>query len=225
MIQLTVSQEIMNELRMLYDSVLTQMISVRERMNGVGLEGPLLMAPTNYFEQPFKLLIVGQETGGWHCEYDSIDEQLQCYQRFNVGTNYRSSPFWNITRKAESALGVASYSCAWTNLNRFDYKGKAPPSHIQKELIELDFIVKEEIRILRPDACLFYTNRKNDYRLRNLYEELRIDDIDGLPKSHFAKLSHPELPRNTFRTPHPKSMRLRKTEQGFIDHLSRTREG
>lgn len=182
------------------------------------LPGPLLIEPTAYFEQPRRLLVVGQETGGWGYYYDDVDAQLAVYKKFNLGEKW-PGPFWNITRKVESILGIERCSCAWSNLNRFDHDGHAPIGKILDELSKLDFLVREEIRILRPDICLFYTNRKYDHRLKALYPGAQFNDVEGLPGSHFARLTHTDLPKLTFRTPHPRSMRMQGNEKAFLTFM------
>jgi hypothetical protein len=172
-----------------------------------------------YFQQTKKLLIVGQETYGWHCKYADVEAQLEFYLNFNMGEKHYSSPFWNITRKVESILGIERYSCAWSNLNRFDHGGGPPEGKILEEVAKLDFLVKEEIQILKPDICLFYTNWKYDHRIKALYPGVQFHDVEGLPNGHFARLFHDELPKVTLRTPHPRTIRMRKWENAFLTFM------
>jgi hypothetical protein len=209
-------------LRTLYQRHLHKIGGFVKTFPNDGLEGPLLMQPSAYFDQSTKLFIVGQETNGWHCEYDDIDAQLAVYAKFNMGESYRSSPFWNVTRKVEAILRIAPHSCAWSNLNRFDQAGGAPHGAILQAMSGLDFLVREEIRILRPDVCLvclFYTNRKFDHRIAALYPDVAFHDLIGLPQSHFVRLTHSELPQFTFRTPHPRTIRTRKWEDAFLNFV------
>ena len=210
------------DLRQLYQTHLARFAEVVEAFPDEDLEGPLLISPSTYFDQPTKLMVIGQETGGWSGDYIDIDAQVKEYTNFNMGESYRSTPFWNVTRKVEAALGLPHYSCAWSNLNRFDYEGGPPFGDILAEISKLDFLLRDEIRILQPDVCVFYTNRKYDHRLVALYPGLEFHDIDGLPASHFARLSHADLPASTYRTPHPRTMRMKQWEESFITFI-RTR--
>jgi len=205
----------MNTLRDLYQKHLSRIADFVQTFPDEGLQGPLLMDPTAYFSQRTKLLVVGQETAEWLDDYDDIDAQLDQYRKFNVGDKW-PKPFWNITRKVESALGIERCSCAWTNLNRFDHNGKPPTGVVLEAMPALDFIVREEIQILRPDVCIFYTNRKYDHRLEALYSGVQFSDIQNLPSSHFARLTHTDLPPVTIRTPHPRSIRMNGWEHSFI---------
>jgi hypothetical protein len=179
------------------------------------LQGPLLMEPLAYFQQRIRLFIIGQETGGWHYAYDDIEAQLEIYRKFNLGDKWRG-PFWNITRKVEAILGVERCSCAWSNLNRFDHGGRAPTGKTLGEVSKFDFLVREEIQILKPDICLFYTNRKYDSRIEGLFPGVQFHNIDGLPEGHFTRLNHADLPKLTFRTPHPRAIRMSKQEAPFL---------
>lgn len=206
-------------LRELYQSNLARFVECVRTFPNDDLEGPLLIQPSAYFEQQKKLLVIGQETRGWSCEYNNIDAQLDAYIRFNMGETYRSTPFWNLTRKVESLLGIARCSCAWSNLSRFDHGGRTLSGPFLDEVRKLDFLVREEIKILRPDICLFYTNWKNDYRLTALYPNIEFRNLEGLPDGHFVQLVHTTLPKLTFRTPHPRTIRTRKWEDAFLTYM------
>jgi len=208
----------MKTLRELYQTHSARISQFAQSFPTEGLQGPLLMDPVAYFRQPTKLLVVGQETGGWHDDYDDIAAQLNAYRKFNLGDNW-IGPFWNVTRKVESNLGIERCSCAWTNLNRFDQDGEPPAGAVLTAMPALDFLVREEIQIIRPDICLFYTNRKYDHRIEALFPGVQFSDIDGLPSSHFARLRHTELPALTIRTPHPRTMRMKGWEEPFLTSL------
>lgn len=180
-----------------------------------GLQGPLLMDPAAYFSQRTKLMVIGQETAGWLDDCEDIDAQLDLYRKFNLGDRWQG-PFWNITRKVESALGIDRCACAWTNLNRFDHDGGPPTGPVLESMATLDLLVREEVQILRPDVCLFYTNRKYDHRLTTLYPNVQFSDIDGLPSSRFVRLTHTALPAVSIRTPHPRTIRMKGWEGAFI---------
>lgn len=191
-------------------------INVRESFEDTDLHGPLIMNLESYWRQPVKLMIVGQETKGWNSNYKDLESLKETYREFNMGERYYSSPFWNITRKIEAIIGLPSFSCAWTNLNRFDYKGGSVPNHAVSKISELDFFVCEEVRLASPDVCLFYTNRKYDNRLADIFSGIEFQKIDDLPYNHFCRLVHPALPKNSYRTPHPRTIRTRKWEESFL---------
>jgi hypothetical protein len=58
----------------------------------------------------FLFLAIGQETYGWEIFSDVVTEEecagmMSAYEDFNVGEKYYASPFWNVIRKIETALG------------------------------------------------------------------------------------------------------------------------
>jgi hypothetical protein len=206
----------MNNLRDYYKNEWEKIDHFRSILKDDNFSGPLLLELKSYHLQKVKLLIIGQQTKYWATNSSDLNDLLDIYSGFNLGKHYTNSPFWNITRKIEAIIGIDKYSCAWTNLNRFDYKGEEPKGDILEKIKEFDYLVKEEIRILKPDICLFYTHNKYDYRLTNLYNNLQFEKIYNLPSNQFSKLSHSDLPEHTYRTPHPNSIRLRKWESDFL---------
>jgi len=207
----------MKSLQQLYQSNRAALEKVREAFISEDLEGPLLMDLTSYYEQPLRLFVIGQETKGWCCDYKDHNSLLGTYKGFNMGEKYYSSPFWNITRKIEDLLGIARYSCAWSNINRYDHNGGEPKGRILNEISCLDYLIAEELSIIQPDVCLFFTNRKYDSRIQKLFPGIEMEAVDGLPFNHFVRLHHESLPRCSFRTPHPKTIRIQKWESAFID--------
>ena len=138
-----------------------------------------------------------------------------------MGETYCSSPFWNMTRKIEHIIGIPNYSCAWSNINRYDHNGAEPTGAILDEIKKLDYLIAEEINIIRPDVCMFFINRKYDDRLHKLFPGIRMEAIAGLPFNHFVWLQHAALPKYCFRTPHPKKIRMQKWEELFINAMKR----
>lgn len=76
--------------------------SVKAKFIEEDMAGPFLMSPNEkYAQQPFPLLVIGQETNGWGYHVDDLNKQMEVYEEFNVGIDYYASPFWNVTRKVE----------------------------------------------------------------------------------------------------------------------------
>lgn len=210
-----------NELLSLYTSRQKEFKSVVEAFPDDDLAGPFLISPSSdYYAQSNRLLIIGQETNGWSYHIDDFEKQMQHYADFNVGIEYYASPFWNITRKVESALNNKPYSCAWTNLNKFDLDSGRPHGVHEATISKLDNILVSEIKVLKPDFCLFYTGPAFDYRLKSIFPDVEFIEIPGFTLRQFCKLKHSDLPENSYRSHHPKSLRLRYLEDGFIDYIS-----
>jgi hypothetical protein len=184
------------------------------------LLGPHLMAPNDlYPQQKNRLLIVGQETGGWDSFVDDPVRQMQVYEEFNVGKGYFSSPFWNVTRKVEKLLGNKPHSCAWTNVSKFDHNKKRAEGIYEKTIASVDGLLRDEIRILEPTFCLFYTGPAFDMRLMGIFKGLAYHEVPGYDLRALARLEHPLLPERTYRSYHPNYLRQQGLEEGFLDFI------
>jgi hypothetical protein len=184
------------------------------------------MSPSeNYAKQPFPLLIIGQETKGWH-SFSTDASEAGCvelmadYESFNVGEKYNPSPFWNMTRKIEEALGNKPCSCAWTNISKYDQNDGRPGAESEKLFSAVDSLLIDEIRITAPKICLFFTSYKFDYRLKNIFEQIEfIETGDGFEVKELCRLKHPNLPTLSFRTYHPQYLRRSGKEEAVIDFI------
>lgn len=179
--------------------------------------GPLLMSATEKYQtSDVKLLIVGQETKGWGYHSENIKQGMADYEKFNLGERYYASPFWNVTRKVERALGNTPHSCAWSNVNKFDFEGRRPTGDIMTEISKVDNLLIKEIQILKPDVIVFFTGPNFDFRLKEIFEYAEFKSVDDFSIAQCAVLKHPHLPSSTIRTYHPNYLRRRKLEDKFI---------
>lgn len=182
--------------------------------------GPLLMSPNEkYAKQPNRLLIVGQETHGWAENYDNVLKNIELYEWFNLGEKYNSRPFWNVTRKLERALNNEIYSCAWTNISKFDVDSKRPNSEEAKIISQIDDLLIDEIKIIQPDVCIFFTGHHFDNRIKKIYTGVEFVNVSGFSSNELTQLKHKDLPEKTYRTYHPNYLRMRGIEGRFIEFL------
>jgi len=189
---------------------------------GDDLAGPFLMSPDQHYRKQKKpLLIVGQETNGWTYHIDEIQKQMDTYEEFEVGKGFDSTTFWNVTRKVENALGNEPHSCAWTNLSKFDLYGGKSYGKYEKVISSVDKILVDEIKIINPKVCLFFTGPDFDLRLKKVFEGVKFEPIGNWNVKQFCRLIHPELPEYSFRSYHPKSLRLRRLENDLLDYLAK----
>lgn len=210
--------EAKDELKQIYLTKVKDFKDIVEKFPNDDLAGPILISPNDlYFKQKKRLMIVGQQTNGWSYYVDDIDKQLENYQWFNLGKTYYASPFWNITRKVETALGNEEYSCVWTNINKFDLDANRPFDDYETEISKLDSLLINEIKILKPDICIFFTGPSFDYRIKTIFKNVSFERVEGWDINQVCKLKHSQLPEFTYRTHHPKSLRIRHLEDKFIE--------
>lgn len=189
------------------------------------IAGAFLMSPNeNYAKQPFPFFAVGQETYGWEIFSDVVTEEecegmMSAYEDFNVGEKYYASPFWNVIRKIETALGNESSSCAWTNISKYDQNGGRPDAEHEKLFSIVDNLIIDEMKIIKPKVCLFFTSHNFDYRLENIFEDIEFVEVDDFDINTLCQLKHPNLPILTFRTYHPRYLRMSGIEESVIDFI------
>lgn len=185
------------------------------------LEGPFLISPNELYSiQTIPLMIIGQETNGWDYNVDDLEKQMKVYENFNVGINYYSSPFWNVTRKLEKALGNEAHSCAWTNFSKFDVDAGRAFGEQEKEISTLDKLLVKEIEILKPKMCVLFTGPNFDHRVKDTFENVEFIEVEGFTTRQLAQLKHKDLPELTFRTYHPNYLRRSGLEEEVLDFLT-----
>lgn len=194
--------------------------SVLEQHPGEDMAGPHLISPNALYEkQPYRLLIIGQETGGWSYHVEDLERQMKEYEMFNLGEHYYPSPFWNITRKVERILGNEPYSCAWANVSKFDHNNGRASGKVEASIASLDWLLREEIAILQPAVCLFYTGPAFDHRVRGIFPGVEYEEVAGQASRQMARLRHPDLPHHSYRSYHPNYLRQQGHEQRFLNTI------
>jgi hypothetical protein len=209
------------ELYHLYNTRQPDFEAVMRQFRGTDLAGPLLMTTnTLYQQQKNPLLIVGQETNGWsYLHGNEVRKQMTTYKAFNVGEDYYASPFWNVTRKVEKAVGGVPYSCAWTNISKFDVEGGRSYGEQERIIATVDDVLVGEINILKPTVCLFFSGPHFDTRLKHIFPGITYEAVPNWSERQLARLVHPGLPTHTFRTYHPNYLRRSGREAAFVEFV------
>jgi hypothetical protein len=199
----------------------TDFKTVRATYPDDDLAGPFLMSPNDkYAKQLNPLLIIGQETYGWSYHVDDLVKQMEVYEKFNVGEDYYASPFWNVTRKVEKALGNEAHSCAWTNFSKYDLDGGRAYGDYETTISTLDNVLVDEIRILQPKVCIFFTGPSFDNRIRNVFDGVSFEQVTDFDLRQLCQLKHADLPILTFKTYHPNYLRRSGQETDFIKFIT-----
>lgn len=208
-----------NTLFELYNTKASEFEEIKTEVKNGKAYGPLLMSPNSeYQNQNNKLLIIGQETKGWE-NYKDIKRQMEVYEGFNFEIKYYSSPFWNVIRKVERGLKNKEYSSAWTNISKFDVDRKRPTGENEKIISRLDNLLIEELKITEPKICLFFTSHTFDYRIKKIFSGVEFVSVPDFEKKILCKLKHKDLPKETYRTFHPRYLRTGKLENKFIEFV------
>jgi hypothetical protein len=107
----------------------------------------------------------------------------------------------------------------WSNLNPVDVD-KRRPYEIEDQLAQLR-LLSAQVTILRPDAVVFLTGPAYDGILNINFPGAVQATVSALDIRTLCKVSHQDLPRKTFRTYHPKYLRLSK-QYGSVLQCLRT---
>jgi hypothetical protein len=180
-----------------------------------GFSNPLLIdCSAAYQAQHTRLFVIGQQTSTWYnaCEVaadqKSVDSLIAIYRdQFRLGCGYKRI-FWQAVRELEVALGIAPYAIAWSNLNRFDFRGSRPTVQQEQQMGQLfDHILRFELRFARPDVIVFFSGPTFDEHIRRIWPGAQFSAISPYSVRQLAYVRHRALPVRTFRTYHPRFLR------------------
>ena len=239
------AQTLNNQLRNLYTEhwdVLTQHIPKRNKYSFPHI----VDANPSYALAPVKLFIVGQQTDDWGSEFGKwgdqkidapVEKLMALYHNFNRGETYkRVTPFFEAAYQLQELLNPKwdRYGFMWSNLVRVDYKGNMKPNdgrvplQVEEQICAVP-LLNGEIKIAKPDVVVFFTGPDYEARLAATFEGMNVEPVSGFDVRFLARLQHPDLPRNTFRTYHPGFLRRQKESQkqtgtilNKIAHLAHT---
>ncbi|MGP1408906.1 MAG: hypothetical protein ACTTJ0_01375 [Porphyromonas endodontalis] len=180
-------------------------------------EGPLLAYcwEDQYLKSKYKLVVIGQETNGWYDDYmrsdENIREAMEYPKGFEMGKRYRRSPFWRYAHQFNYDLnGFDDLNFIWINVNKFGRsprpgrpgRGRPDQSVLDKE-VEHYNILAEELAILKPDVCLFFTGPYYDNDIQRKLPDVSFQKFGDYELNHVAQLSSVHLPKHSYRTYHP----------------------
>ena len=126
--------------------------------------GPLLPYcwEDQYLKSKYKLVVIGQETNGWYDDYmrsdENIREAMERVKGFEMGREYKSL-FWDYAHQFNYDLnGFDDLNFIWMNINKFGrVSAGRPDQRVLDKEVEHYNILAEELAILKPDVCLFFT--------------------------------------------------------------------
>ena len=202
----------MNAMNAALKSLYTSKWAALERITqNDGVSWPLLLkVPPEYGQARLRLLVVGQQTdewGGYGDDADRVAWLMEGYAHFALARSYKSTPFWQASRELYASLNPDGppFGFLWSNLVKVDQQGDRPVEHVEEAVCELG-LLPAEVDIVRPEAVVFFTGHSYDPRLRSTFPALRLVQLGEF----LVRLEHPVLPFHTYRTPHPKWLRLKK---------------
>lgn len=175
-----------------------------------GLSGPLVPVVSAEYETSIaRLAVIGQETYGWDDVVDPLTEPMEAvraqqdvYRRFDLGSNYRSTPFWRFAHGLQTAVDGKACPRAifWANLNVADTDRRRPVA-VEERLTALD-LLRPQIEIVAPRFVVFTTGPNYEDVLSAHFPGL-LRHPDPVMARVLARVEHPSLPFHSYRTYHP----------------------
>lgn len=174
--------------------------------------GPqLLCVPDSYLECRVKLMIVGQEPYGWYegkfaAPYD-VPELMKASAEFGLGGRRRGTPFWQAAHEVYRRLNPDGPPDAflWSNLVKLDVGGRRPGEDLTSKVLGLR-LLQRELTITRPDVVVFFTGPTYDRFLFDSFPDTAQSEI--VPGLDHIRDDSGVLPPRTFRTYHPRYLRM-----------------
>lgn len=180
---------------------------------------PLLIEPPEgYPAAPVRLMIIGQQTDGWEPLDNTglrrdrlaglVPELTRLYTRFGLGAGRRHSPFWQASHHIYRFLNPdgPENTFVWGNLSRVDLHGQRPPAPVEAAWLQRFNLLPDEIRILQPDVVMFFTGPYYDDLLHGTFPGAELEEVP-LADGFVARVSHRDLPEQTYRAYHPNYLR------------------
>lgn len=170
-------------LKLLYSSKWKELIEIAKG-NAINSANPLLVKVDQlYVDADVRVMIVGQETDGWHgCLGSSdlcVEELMDCYhnyfsQRNSGGNGMGKRAFWNMknfkyfeTHLVEH-LKDKKVAFIWNNISKIGNDGRGKPSSSITDLERGHFnIFLEEFEILKPNIVIFTTGESRDSYIKH----------------------------------------------------------
>jgi hypothetical protein len=168
--------------------------------------GPFLMSERakNYSNQNKKILFIGKEANGWMDGTLAVDFLMDYYKTNQL----KSSNIWRFIYQFHNELNSEykdQFEFYWTNISKFSkLDGTSLENKDFINLYEKFNVLQDELQIIKPDFVLFFSHGKHDDWLHWQFEDnIKWEKVIGFSDNELMKLSHENLPYNSFRTYHP----------------------
>lgn len=217
------------ELEKLYKSKWGSLLEAASELPTKAANPLLIKVDQTYIDADIKVMIVGQETDGWHGQLNTggvtVENLMDGYfNYFNQvsghGKNRGKRAFWNrknfrfFEEKLTEYFRGKSVSFVWNNISKIGNDGRGKPSPSIRKLERQYFnILADEFSILRPDVVIFTTGSTRDsfiqHHFGNKVQFLpKLSLIDGVLAEQtlnlLAEVRIPQYPKlKAIRIEHP----------------------
>lgn len=186
----------------------------------IKLDGPTnllcLKASDDYTEADVKVMIFGQETNDWECDFShqgGVAHLLSVYDDFfNKGKCFSyGGQFWNGFAKIQDRL-IEVYSVEfksvgfiWNNVIKIGRSGEvgAPSTAVLEWQTATHDLIRKELEFYQPDVVIFLSGPNYDEHIISVFEDAIFTCVGERSQRQLAKVSSSQLPAKTIRTYHP----------------------
>lgn len=203
----------------LYSKYWTELLSALDREDANSYTNPFLINvdEENMAQADLRIMILGQETKGWGDKTGisrSVKEGMERYRKFYVERNfykgYGRSAFWKgfrfFKKKIERHNNEKEIYFIWNNVSKIGRpNGKVGVSpgirSIERKLFP---VLKEEVKIIRPDIMIFLSGPDRDHDIKFHFEDFEsFHSGTSCTKRQLAIVKATGLPSMSIRTYHP----------------------
>lgn len=169
-----------DELKKLYQKYWTGLLDAAKSLTIEAANPLLIQVNDKYIKSEIKIMIVGQETDGWHESLNhasSVDNLMKgyfdyFYQNSKDGKKRGKRAFWNKKNYLYFEDELTAYfkekdktvSFIWNNISKIGNNGRGKP---KKEILTLERqyfnLLKDEFDILKPNIVIFTTGKRDSY--------------------------------------------------------------
>lgn len=189
------SKELNNQLLEIYRNKFINLAPILNKYNESAsfnekATNPFLLKVTeNYFDFKNRIMVFGQETNTWCYECgnnsvfsNNIDKSIEVYKVFYLdgGINHYRGPFWNEFKRIKKTVSKSNNSVViWNNINKIGRIGKGNVHSINEIQFEYFNVIRDEIKLLKPNIVIFLTGHDYDFFIRkNIgnFNQIKIKD-------------------------------------------------
>jgi len=149
----------------------------------------LISVNGNYSEFKNSIMIFGQETNSWCKECgisggysNSLLKSLTIYDSFYLkgGINNYRGPFWNEFKRIKQEVNKTKNAVfVWNNINKIGRIGKGNIKEINEIQFRKFHVIREELKILKPQILVFFTGNDYDHFIRHNiepFEQIKLSE-------------------------------------------------
>ncbi len=220
------AETMIERMGLLNRALLAELVERMEELPAAAeLSAPLLLrVPAGYPYARVKVLVVGQETSGWGPKGMTTVAELagrpveeiangleKLYDDFLGARKAKPGgrPFFRGVKRILGYVGQLDY--AWSNVWPCD-QGRKPPQDQQLKQWLLGLrVLAAQVRILEPSVVIFLTGPTRDEVIKELFSGATFEPLRDQAINKLARVTGADaLPVSTYRTYHPKHLRLAK---------------